>query len=119
MAPASEAGYGTAYHFRGHGWVRDPAKAGFTNAPWSPRDRRDMDDFVHNRRDALGCMGDAESWLDSIHYYDLLDKPGYGPQRSEEHTSELQSPMPLRDAVLRLPKNKKTQPKPYSTMRHT
>src|SRR3546814_21147505 len=60
MAPASEAGYGTAYHFRGHGWVRDPAKAGFTNAPWSPRDRRDMDDFVHNRRDALGGMGDAE-----------------------------------------------------------
>src|SRR3546814_13783937 len=80
MAPASEAGYGTAYHFRGHGWVRDPAKAGFTNAPWSPRDRRDMDDFVHNRRDALGGMGDAESWLDSITSYDLLDKLGYGPQ---------------------------------------
>src|SRR3546814_5163109 len=39
-----------------------------------------MDDFVHNRRDALGGMGDAESWLDSITYYDLLDKLGYGPQ---------------------------------------
>src|SRR3546814_11296600 len=56
MAPASEAGYGTAYHFPGRGWVRDPSKNGFADTPWSPAAQRDMD-------------------------------------RSEEHTTELQSLM--------------------------
>src|SRR3546814_8785524 len=39
-----------------------------------------MDDFVHNRRDVLGKMGGAEAWLDSITYYDLLDRLGYGAE---------------------------------------
>ena len=80
MAPASEAGYGTAYHFPGRGWVRDPSKNGFADTPWSPAAQRDMDDFVHNRRDVLGKMGGAEAWLDSITYYDLLDRLGYGAE---------------------------------------
>src|SRR3546814_8668642 len=105
-----------------------------------------MDDFVHNRRDVLGKMGGAEAWLDSITYYDLLDRLGYGAEvrryidpyiavanfgvcgnaisglaahrlglpgtalpgvdRSEEHTSELQSLMRISYAVFCL-KNKK------------
>src|SRR3546814_20607638 len=80
MAPASEAGYGTAYHFPGRGWVRDPSKNGFADTPWSPAAQRDMDDFVHNRRDVLGKMGGAEAWLDSITYYDLFDRLGYGAE---------------------------------------
>ena len=34
MHPASESSYDTAYHFRDHGWVRNPAQAKFGNTPW-------------------------------------------------------------------------------------
>lgn len=80
MHPASESGYGTGYYFRGHGWVRDPAKDRFKNTPWPSADQKDVDDFVNNRRDVLAGMSNAEAWLDSIYYSDLLDRLGYGTQ---------------------------------------
>jgi spermidine dehydrogenase len=80
MHPVSESYYSTAYHFRGRGWVRNPAKDQYKNTPWPAAAQKDMDDFVHNRRDVLAGMRDAEAWLDSITYYDLLDKLGYGAE---------------------------------------
>ena len=80
MAPASESSHGTAYHFRGHGWVRNPAQNNFKDTPWPEAAQKEMDDFINNRRDALSGMRNAEAWLDSITYYDLLDKLGYGPE---------------------------------------
>lgn len=80
MAPGSERGYETGYHFRDHGWVRNPARDGFAHTPWPADVRTQMDDYVHNRRDILSGRKDAEAWLDSITYYDLLDKLGYGDQ---------------------------------------
>lgn len=80
MHPVSEGGYETAYHFRDRGWVRNPARDGFANTPWTPAVQKEMDDYVHDRRDVLADMPKAEAWLDSITYYDLLDKLGYGAQ---------------------------------------
>ena len=80
MHPMSESSHGTAYHFRGHGWVRDPARDQFRRTPWQAAAQKQMDDFVHNRRDVLSGMAGAEAWLDSISYYDLLDRLGYGAE---------------------------------------
>jgi spermidine dehydrogenase len=80
MAPASESGFATGYHFRGHGWARDPVKAGFKNTPWPVAVQREMDDFVNNRRDVLAGVPNVDGWLDSITYYDLLDKLNYGTE---------------------------------------
>lgn len=78
MAPASERGYDTGYHFRGHGWVKNPSRDGFAKTPWPADVRKQMDDYVHNRRDVLAGKADAAKWLDTITYYDLLDQLGYG-----------------------------------------
>ena len=80
MHPASESGYETGYFFRGHGWVRNPIRDQFANTPWPQAVQKEMDDYVHDRRDALSGMRKAEAWLDSITYYELLDKLGYGAQ---------------------------------------
>ena len=80
MHPATESGYGTAYFFRGHGWAREPLRNGFTNTPWPAPVQKEMDDYVHDRRDVLSGTPNAEAWLDSIHYSELLDKLGYGPE---------------------------------------
>ena len=80
MAPASESIYATGYYFRGSGWVKDPAKAKFANTPWPPAVQKEMDDFVNNRRDGVADVRDVDAWLDSITYYDLLDKLGYGAE---------------------------------------
>jgi spermidine dehydrogenase len=81
MAPGWEGSYATAFHFRGHGWVRNPAQARFENTPWPPAVQKEIDDFVNNRRDVLTPMGgDVDPWLDSISYYDLLDRLGYGAE---------------------------------------
>lgn len=80
MAPGWEGQYATAYHFRGHGWVRDPAQARFANTPWPVAVQRELDDFVNNRRDVLAGLENVDAWLDSITYYDLLDKLGYGTE---------------------------------------
>jgi spermidine dehydrogenase len=79
MAPGSESGYETGYYFRGHGWVANPARDKFAKTPWPPAAQKDMDDFVHFRR-TLPTMSGVDAWLDSITYYDLLDKLNYGPQ---------------------------------------
>lgn len=80
MAPRSELGFETGYHFPDTGWVRNPGRDGFARTPWPEAVRRQMDDFVNNRRDALSDMQDGAAWLDSITYYDLLDRLGYGAQ---------------------------------------
>lgn len=80
MAPGSEGGYETGYHFPGHGWVRNPARDGFANTPWPATAKRAMDDFVHNRRNIPSSISNAEAWLDTVTYYDLLDRLGYGEQ---------------------------------------
>jgi spermidine dehydrogenase len=80
MAPASERSFETGYHFKGHGWVTNPSRNGFIETPWTPAVQKELDDFVNNRRDVLSGKPDAEAWLDTITYYDLLDKLGYGEQ---------------------------------------
>lgn len=80
MHPLSERGYETAYHFRGRGWVRNPSRDGFANTPWPQAVQEEMDDYVHDRRNVLAGMPAAEAWLDSITYYELLDRLGYGAQ---------------------------------------
>jgi spermidine dehydrogenase len=80
MHPISESGYETAYHFHGLGWVRNPARDAFANTPWPQAVQKEMDDYVHDRRNVLVGMAQAEAWLDSVTYYDLLDKLGYGVQ---------------------------------------
>ena len=82
MHPASESGYKTAYYFRGHGWVREPTRNKFTNTPWPEGIQKEIDDYVHDRRTVLSDRPNAEAWLDSIYYSDLLGKLGYGPQVS-------------------------------------
>ncbi len=80
MVPAWEKAYATGYHFPGKGWVANPTKDGFASTPWSEGARRQLDDFVADRRDVLAGVPDPEKWLDTITYYDLLDKLGYGAE---------------------------------------
>ena len=80
MLPSSEKGYATGYHFPGHGWEKDPTKVGFRNTPWPASVQKELDDFVQDRRDVLSGMADAEKWLDTVTYADLLDKLGYGKE---------------------------------------
>lgn len=80
MAAAWERNYATGYHFSGHGWAKDPTTVSFTNTPWPAAAQKELDDFVQNRRDVLSGMDNAEAWLDSVTYYDLLDKLGYGAE---------------------------------------
>jgi len=75
-----ESQYDTGYYIDGHGWVKNPVKAAFANTPWSGQVRKDLDDFINNRRDVISQQADPEKWLDSITYYELLDKLGYGPE---------------------------------------
>jgi spermidine dehydrogenase len=80
MHPFSESGYATGYYFRGHGWVRNPGRDRFESTPWPDAARKQMDDFVHNRRNLPANMDGVEAWLDSIYYYDLLDNLGYAAE---------------------------------------
>jgi len=80
MAPAWEKAYATGYHFPGKGWVANPTGDGFANTPWPAPVRKELDDFVADRRDILAGVPDPEAWLDTITYYDLLDKLGYGEE---------------------------------------
>src|SRR3546814_18626349 len=80
MAPAWEKAYATGYHFPGTGWVKDPTRDGFANTPWPPSVQKQLDDFVADRRDVLSGVSHPEAWLDSLTYYDLLDKLGYGAE---------------------------------------
>ncbi len=80
MAPAWEKAYATGYHFPGNGWVKDPTKDGFANTPWPASAKRQLDDFVADRRDVLSGVPSPEAWLDTLTYYDLLDKLGYGAE---------------------------------------
>jgi spermidine dehydrogenase len=75
-----ERKFRTGYFFKGHGWVIDPIASGFANTPWPAAVRKEIDDFAHNRRDVISRQADADRWLDSISYCELLDKLGYGPE---------------------------------------
>ena len=80
MAPVSESGYATGYHFRDHGWVTNPARDKFAGTPWPLTVQGEMDDFVHDRRHLPTGMPNAEAWLDTVTYADLLARLGYGAQ---------------------------------------
>jgi spermidine dehydrogenase len=73
-----ERRFATGYFFPQHGWVRDPAAAHFSNTPWPRNEQLEIDDFVNNRRDLVSAQKDQDRWLDSMSYYDLLDKLNYG-----------------------------------------
>jgi spermidine dehydrogenase len=75
-----EGRFATGYYFRGHGWARNPIAQQFENTPWSAKARNDLMDFVNNRRDVVSGVDNADKWLDSMSYYDLLDKLGYGSE---------------------------------------
>jgi len=75
-----ESRFKTGYFFPDKGWVHDPIAARFTNTPWPVNVQKELDDFANNRRDAVSGVKDADRWLDSITYYDLLDKLGYGSE---------------------------------------
>jgi spermidine dehydrogenase len=73
-----ERKFATGYYFKGHGWTTDPIASGFANTPWPAAVRKEIDDFANNRRDVISRQADADRWLDSISYFELLDKLGYG-----------------------------------------
>lgn len=79
-----EKEFTTGYYFAGHGWARDPIAARFENTPWPAAVRKELDDFVNNRRDVVSDVpdrgDDRDRWLDSISYYALLDKLRYGEE---------------------------------------
>ena len=75
-----ERQFPTGYYFKGHGWVKNPIASGFANTPWTPDVQKQIDDFAGNRRDVVSAQTDQDRWLDSMTYYDLLDKLGYGPE---------------------------------------
>jgi spermidine dehydrogenase len=80
MHPYSERGYASAYHFKNHGWVKNPSQVRFENTPWPKAVQQELDDFVNNRRNVAQGTPDVERWFDSIYYYDLLDKLGFGTE---------------------------------------
>ena len=75
-----EKRFSTGYYFKGHGWAKNPIADGFANTPWPRSFQRELDDFANNRRDVVSAQPDADRWLDSMTYYDLLDKLGYGSE---------------------------------------
>ena len=75
-----EKQYATGYYFGDKGWAKNPIAAGFGNTPWPAEVQKQLDDFVNNRRDVVSAQADPDRWLDSITYYELLDKLGYGPE---------------------------------------
>lgn len=80
MGLTYESLFEAGYFFPGHGWAKNPLRARFENTPWPASVQKEMDDFVNNRRDVLSGIADADAWLDSMTYYDLLDKLGYGDE---------------------------------------
>jgi spermidine dehydrogenase len=75
-----EKRFATGYFFNGSGWARNPIDAHFANTPWTAAVQRELDDFVNNRRDVVSGQADADRWLDSMTYYELLDKLRYGAE---------------------------------------
>lgn len=73
-----EWNFPTGYFFAGRGWSTDPIRSAFSNTPWSRADQRQLDDFVHNRRDIVSKQADPDRWLDTMTYAELLRKLGYG-----------------------------------------
>lgn len=80
MGIPTERQFEAGYHFPGHGWAANPIGKKFKNTPWPQAVQRDMDDFVNNRRDGVSGVDNLDAWLDSISYYDLLDKLDYGSE---------------------------------------
>ncbi len=77
-----ETRYAAGYYFKGTGWAENPIANQFKNTPWPAETQRALDDFVNNRRDVVSGVADADRWLDSISYQDLLTKLGYGSEVS-------------------------------------
>ena len=75
-----EKQFSTGYYFAKHGWVKDPIASNFRSTPWPESVQKELDDFVNNRRDLVSAQADADRWLDSMTYHDLLDQLGYGAE---------------------------------------
>lgn len=75
-----EKEFATGYFFPGVGWARDPIAANFANTPWPANVQRELADFAGNRRDLVSAQADPDRWLDSMSYYDLLNRLGYGAE---------------------------------------
>ena len=75
-----EGRYSTGYFFGEKGWCKNPMAAAFKNTPWPASVQHELDDFVNNRRDVVSKQSDADRWLDSMTYYELLDKLQYGDE---------------------------------------
>jgi spermidine dehydrogenase len=75
-----ESRFATGYFFETQGWVKNPIAAGFSNTPWPPAVQKQLDDFANNRRDVVSAREDADRWLDSITYYELLEQLGYATE---------------------------------------
>ena len=75
-----EREFATGYYFKGHGWAKNPIAARFANTPWSAEVQKELDAFANNRRDVVSAQAEPDRWLDSITYYDLLDKLGFGAE---------------------------------------
>jgi spermidine dehydrogenase len=75
-----EERFATGYFFKSQGWVKNPIAAGFRNTPWPAHVQKQLADFANNQRDVISGRPDADRWLDSISYYELLDALGYGPE---------------------------------------
>jgi spermidine dehydrogenase len=73
-----EKQFDVGYFFGSKGWARNPIAAHFTNTAWPAAAQKELDDFANNRRDAVSSQADQDRWLDSMTYYELLDKLGYG-----------------------------------------
>ncbi|MFO1465906.1 MAG: FAD/NAD(P)-binding protein [Steroidobacteraceae bacterium] len=75
-----ESRFDTGYFFPGHGWARNPIAAQFANTPWPAAIQRELADFTGNRRDVISSQADPDRWLDSMSYYELLDRLHYGEE---------------------------------------
>ncbi len=70
--------FDTGFFFGKQGWSKNPLEQEFRNTPWAAAERRDLMDFVGNGRDLVSKQKDADTWLDTMTYKELLQKLGYG-----------------------------------------
>lgn len=71
------SGYRTGFFFGKKGWSIDPLANEFRGTPWSAAERAEMIEFVGNARDLISQESDADAWLDTMTYKQLLKKLDY------------------------------------------
>ena len=68
----------TGFFFGQQGWSKNPLAYEFRNTPWNDAERGDILDFIRNARNLVSREKDANAWLDTMTYNELLKKLGYG-----------------------------------------